>query len=55
MKTKEKKKHPQTGAKKSGVKRLALLNLVWLLVFVTATVTVLFLLGLLDSIFEFLF
>ena len=55
MKNEKIKKHPPTGVKKGGLRRLAVLNLVALLAFVTATVTVLFLLGLLDSVLKFIF
>ena len=55
MKTREKRKCPPTGAKKSSIKRLVIANLVALLALITVTVTVLFCLGLLESIFAFIF
>ena len=55
MKTEKKQKHPLTGAKKSTVKPLVIANLVALLALVTVTVTVLFSLGLLESVLAFIF
>ena len=55
MKTEKKQKYPPTGVKKSPVKRLLIANLVALLALVTVTVTVLFCLGLLESVLAFIF
>ena len=55
MKDTKNRKHPQTGKEKSTVKRLLIANLVALLALVTVTVTVLFCLRLLESVFAFVF
>lgn len=55
MEEKKNRKHPQTGEKKSTVRRLFVANAVALLALLTVTVTVLFFLGLLESVFAFIF
>jgi len=51
----EKTKRNEKGKKKSTLKRLVIANLIAALALLTVTVVTLFALGLLDSIFAFLF